>query len=348
VTRWLAIVRCPVRFSGLLLLVVSGALVAQPGNRVGHIELFGTGGRDGGAVVAALRDVEGSAAPDSAATQAAFIDRISRIVTEQSGSAPTDVSPVCCDEEGNWTVYVGLAWSGVAAPRYHDAPRGSATLPASIIEAHAGVMGALEKAVRIQASEDHSRGYALSSEPALRRAQQLLHQRAVASGSDLYRVLEAASDPDQRAIAAFALGYAGVSEKQIAALSKASSDPDGATRNNAVRALWVVAQSKQPLARRISSEPFIALLTSGHWTDRNKGLLLVTALSVRRDPALLARLRREALEALIEMARWRVRGHSDPARMLLGRIAGVPERRLTEMVAAGDVDAIVAAVRAGH
>jgi hypothetical protein len=328
-----------------LLLVVFGALVAQPGTRVGHVELFGTGGRDAGPVVAALNEVEGSAAPDSAAAQAAFIDRISRIVTERSGAPPTDVSAVCCDEEGNWTVYIGLAWSGVPAPRYRDAPHGSATLPAAIIEAHADVVRGMETAVRTQASEDHSRGYALSSEPALRRAQQLLHQRAVASVSDLYRVLEAASDPDQRAIAAFALGYAAVSEKQIAALSNASTDPDGDTRNNAVRALWVLAQSKQPLGRRISSEPFIALLTSGHWTDRNKGLLLVSALSVRRDPALLARLRREALDALIEMARWRVRGHSHPARMLLGRIAGVPERRLTEMVAAGDVDAIVAAVR---
>jgi hypothetical protein len=66
---------------------------------------------------------------------------------------------------------------------------------------------------------------------------------------------------------------------------------------------------------------------------------------VGRDPTLLARLRRpEVLERLIEMARWRT-GHAESARNLLGRIAGIEEDRLARLVAEGQVDEIIAALR---
>ena len=38
--------------------------------------------------------------------------------------------------------------------------------------------------------------------------------------------------------------------------------------------------------------------------------------------SLLARLRKEALVPLVEMARWKSEGHAQPAFVLLGRIAG--------------------------
>jgi len=63
------------------------------------------------------------------------------------------------------------------------------------------------------------------------------------------------------------LGYGRQSRGQIDALVKANLDPDDAVRNNAVRALWVLAGAKPDLALNIPLEPFIRLLRSGDWSD---------------------------------------------------------------------------------
>jgi hypothetical protein len=325
-------------------LACAASASGQEGDRIGHVDLFGTRGANVAAVASALRAIEGNRAPSSDADHSALLERVAIIVKDQTGRPATDIAMVCCDERGAWTIYVGLAAEGMAPVRYAPVPHGSDTLPQNVQRAHDDVMQALEEAVRQGASEDHKEGYALSSNPALRRAQLALRDAAVASEKSLYRVLAAANDPAQRAAAAYALGYAPASKRQIAALIAASRDADDGTRNNAVRSLWAIADSTQPIARDIPFDPFISLLTSGRWSDRNKGLLLVGALSERRSRALLDRVRREAQFELIEMARWRVRGHSDSARLLLGRIAGLTDARIAQLIDAGDVDAIVAAV----
>ncbi len=71
--------------------------------------------------------------------------------------------------------------------------------------------------------------------------------------------------------------------------------------------------------------------------------MVLMSLSEPRPPALLDRLRRESLADLVEMARWRDPGHAAPARLLLGRVAGLPEDRVRALTVAGDVEAIVAA-----
>jgi hypothetical protein len=91
----------------------------------------------------------------------------------------------------------------------------------------------------------------------------------------------------------------------------------------------------------IPADTFIELLNSGIWTDRNKSAALLAILTERRDPKLLAHLRTNALKSLIEMARWHSRGHADTARLLLGRIGGIEEKRLTGMLQNGEVDQIV-------
>ena len=73
---------------------------------------------------------------------------------------------------------------------------------------------------------------------------------------------------------------------------------------------------------RIPHEPFIAFLNSPVWTDRNKATGALMTLSASRDASLLASLRKEALVALVEMARWKSEGHARPAFVILGRIAG--------------------------
>jgi hypothetical protein len=206
-------------------------------------------------------------------------------------------------------------------------------------------MDLLMKTVQEQATEDRSKGYGLSSYPPLRARQLATREYATHHELLVRHVLQSSSDAEQRGIAAEVLGYARQSKQQIAALVRASHDVDDGVRNNAVRALAVLAQSSPQAARRVPTASFIEMLDSGVWTDRNKAGFLFDVLSQARDPKLLGRLRSQALESLIEMARWRDPGHAQSAGMVLGRIAGIEENRLQQLVASGQVEVIIKALQ---
>jgi hypothetical protein len=129
----------------------------------------------------------------------------------------------------------------------------------------------------------------------------------------------------------------------LLALARAARDPDEEVRNNATRALGVLVRSNGKLAADVPADTFIEMLSSGIWTDRNKATSLLVGLTAGRDPVLLARIRAAGLDALIEMAQWRRPSHAFFARKVLGRVAGLPEKRLNELAWKGPVDAIVEA-----
>ena len=58
-------------------------------------------------------------------------------------------------------------------------------------------------------------------------------------------------------------------------------------------------------------------------------------------PALLAQLRDRALTSLVEMARWKSRGHAAAGFFILGRIAGLPEQEIFEAWEKNDREAII-------
>ena len=91
----------------------------------------------------------------------------------------------------------------------------------------------------------------------------------------------------------------------------------------------------------VRADPFVELLNSLTWTDRNKSSLALMALTESREPALLSALRQKALPALIEMARWKSRGHAVASVMILGRVAGIPENDLISAAAKGSHATIV-------
>jgi HEAT repeat protein len=138
---------------------------------------------------------------------------------------------------------------------------------------------------------------------------------------------------EHRRVASEAVGYTRQSQDQILALVRAARDPDDVVRNNATRAL----------ASTIPPDTFIDMLNSGTWTDRNKGTALLVQLTATRNSELLANIRLVALYSLIEMASWRRPGHAYFARMVLGRVAGLEEDRLSKLAINGPVDAILAA-----
>jgi hypothetical protein len=314
--------------------------------RIGEIEFYGYADLDLDRIRAALPLREGDELSDSDDAVLGAIGRIRETVKRVLEKPPTDVAAVCCDAQGNAMFYIGLPGSSIRNVPYRSAPLGRVRLPARIVSLYQETMEASSKAVRDGSSgEDDSKGYALSVEPDLRAKQLATRAYALHHEPLVRRVLVSAQDPEQRIAATHILGYARQSAEQIQALARASYDSDETVRNNAIRALGVLARSNPQVAAKIPAEHFIAMLSSGSWTDRNKAGFLLDELSKRRDPKLLSQLRSRALDSLIEMARWRSRGHADFARILLGRIAGIEETRLQQLVDAGQVDQIIAALK---
>jgi hypothetical protein len=272
------------------------------------------------------------------------IDRLKQALRQATGRTPSDVATICCDERGRLQIYVGLAAGSTGVIRFNPTPHGSIVLTPEALgiyrEANEAWSNAMERGVF---GEDDSKGYALSNDPQARAKQLALHKYAIHHVEFLRSVLESTEDAEQRQTAAEMLGYTNTSRGQIAALVHASRDSNPGVRNNAIRALGVIARSKQRSTAMIPADTFIDLLNSGIWTDRNKSALLLVSLTEQRDPNLLSRLRSRALKSLIEMARWQSRGHADTARLLLGRIGGIDEKRLMGMLQNGEVDRIVEA-----
>jgi hypothetical protein len=310
--------------------------------RVGEIEFFGYAGVDLAKVQAALPLHEGDDLDMGKWEQEKA--RVRQSVRRATGSDSTDVAATCCDARGELIIYIGLSGKPV---RYLPAPAGGARLPKKVIRLYDRTDSLLKEALRKGVSaEDRSKGFSLSDYPPLRAVQLELRAYAVGHERLLRDVLATSSDGKQRAVAAEVLGYGRRTRAQVAALAAASRDLDEGVRNNATRALVVLAAADSKRVRRIHPDGFIGMLLSGTWTDLNKAGALLADLTRGREPALLAKLRRpEVLERLVEMARWRT-VHAEPARYILGRVAGIEENRLGRLVAEKRVDAIISALRA--
>jgi hypothetical protein len=96
---------------------------------------------------------------------------------------------------------------------------------------------------------------------------------------------------------------------------------------------------------RISPTWFIEMLNSLSWSDRHRALWALQTLTDSRDPLVLDQLRTRALDALIDMARWKTLSHALPAFILLGRVAGMPEPEIQAAWTRGDRDTVIAAAR---
>ena len=179
------------------------------------------------------------------------------------------------------------------------------------------------------ADEDDSQGHALAGYPPARLIQEEFLKFAGKHPARVTEVLRDSADVRHRIVAATVAGY--LPDKKIAAavLARAALDVNEAVRNNAVRAVGIIARYAQLQGRRdisIDPIPFIALLNSMTWTDRNKGMGLIEPLSAGRDPALLKLLDENAGGSLRDMCRWKSWGHAAQACVVLRRVRGLPEK----------------------
>ena len=126
----------------------------------------------------------------------------------------------------------------------------------------------------------------------------------------------------------------------------ASSDTSGSGESMSFTNCAVFAAASPSSGRpmvRVPFEPFVKLLHSPVWTDRNKASLALARLSDRRDPNLLALLRRDAMTPLMEMARWKSEGHALPSLMILGRLGGLTDDAIQAAVTRGEREGIITA-----
>lgn len=315
--------------------------------RIGTIEFFGTSGIDVQRVRSVLPVHEQDAFSEE--QMPAIRNRLSQAVENAIGHAPTDVSLVCCNQQQNLMVYVGLGGTNTAKISLLPPPKGANCLPERALKLYDQAMDAVQQAAeKGDAGEDDSRGYSLAHNPTLRAKQLAMHQYAVTHMRIVGLALRDCEKNEHRRAAAEILGYASQSESQIKELVHASRDTDDGVRNNVVRALWVLASSNRKTAAGIPADQFIEMLNSGIWEDRNKAGQLLMVLTASRSPQLLARLKTQVLQSLIEMARWKNDGHAYSYRTMLGRIAGFDEARIQQLIQSGKVDEIVTAAENRH
>ncbi len=260
------------------------------------------------------------------------------------GVADAHLDHICCDQ-GKDALYVGIREKGTPHFRYRGSPHGTMTLPGEIIRAARELDDAAREAVLAgDAGEDDSQGHALMNNSRGRAIQEKFIVFASRDEALLRKVLHESANAEQRAIAAEVIAYAADKQTVIGDLVDAVSDSDEGVRNNAARALAVIAvlTARKPASGiTIPAVPFVRMLNSLIWTDRNKATFVLMQLTENRDPKLLNRLREEALPSLIEMARWR--SHALSALILLGRIAGIPDQEIFEAFSHGEREKVIAA-----
>jgi hypothetical protein len=299
---------------------------------IGIIDLYGLRNISERQVREALQIKEGD--PSSVETKDARL-RLESL----SGVAEAQINRVCCDA-GKAVLFVGIREKGTPSLQFRPAPQGKVRLPEDVVQAGEDYQKAVSDAViKGNTGEDDSQGHALFNDPAARAVQERLIKFAARDLNLLRNVLGHSADAEHRALAAEVIAYTANKQAVVNDLVEAMRDPAGEVRNNATRALAVMAGSarqttKQPI--KIPVRPFIEMLNSIEWTDRNKSSLTLVRLTDKRDPAILSELRQKALPSLIEMARWKSSGHAYASFFLLGRIAGLPEDEMTAAWERGD------------
>jgi hypothetical protein len=330
-----------------LALSVLGTVVASPGvsaqlPRVGIIDFYGLHK----ITPAQVREALGIAVGDSLTALSMF--QVPARLADIPGVSSAAIDPVCC-EDGKTMLYVGIAEEGAPALELRAAPTGASRLTPDVIQAGDAFADAHMRAVmRGFMKEDVSQGHSLMADSAARAIQLSFIPLATKHLDTLRKVLRTSSDADHRAFAAEVLGYAPNKQSVVGDLVYAMRDRSADVRNNATRALALIALYGQqhPEARiTVPFEPFIDLLNSLAWTDRNKASLALMALTESRNPALLAALRTRAFDSIVDIAQWTNPGHAMAGIYILGRMAGIADQEIYAMFERGERDKIIESAR---
>lgn len=324
---------------GLLFVLTSNSLAGQ-NPPIGIIDFYGLRSVSEQRVRGALQIKEGDTLPESWEETQRRLGAIPNVQQARFNAA-------CC-EAGKIILYVGIRETGAPSLQFRPAPTGAIRLPPAIIKAGEAFDDALMEGVRKgDVSEDDSRGHALSSYPKMRAIQGMFVTFAVQDLKLLRAVLRESGDALHRALAAQIIGYAESKRDVVEDLVYGMSDPDGNVRNNSMRALAIIAgfaERSPKLGIKVPVKPFIDLLNSIMWSDRNKSSYALYQLTEKRDPVVLLKLRESALPSLVEMSRWKSPGHAYRPFFLLGRVGNLSEAEIQKHWDRGNRETLIEAV----
>lgn len=270
---------------------------------------------------------------------------------EMPGIVTAHIEAACCDE-GKVILYIGIEEKGAPHFDYRVPPTEEIRLPEEVTSAYDEFLQAVRATKKSgQTSEDLSRGYSLIADPNVRAAQLRFVPLANTHFEALRKVLRNSSSEEQRAIAAYVIGYADRKTVAVDDLQYALQDSDDTVRNNAIRSLAafaVLAQKDKDSELRVSPTWLIEMLNSVVWSDRNNAAIALVNLTESRDARVLGQIRERALPALREMAGWQYLAHALPAYIVLGRVEGVPEEQLRDLWSKGDRGTVIKGAAASN
>jgi hypothetical protein len=310
--------------------------------RVGIIDFYGLRKT----TPAQVKEVLGIRVGDSLTSMALF--EVPARLASLPGVASAGIHPVCC-EDGKTMLYVGILEDSTPPIQFRPAPNGKSRLPDEVVQAAIAFSNAHMRAIMSgNSKEDVTQGHSLMADSAARMTQLSFIPLAAKYADTLRNVLRTADDPAHRAFAGEVLAYSANKASVVNDLVYAMKDPSAEVRNNATRALALIALygGQHPEAKiSVPYEPFIDLLNSLAWTDRNKASLALMQLTESRDPKLLAALKAKAFDSLVDIARWTNPGHAAAGIFILGRMAGIPDSDAYAMLEKGEAEKVIAAAR---
>ena len=248
------------------------------------------------------------------------------------GVQNADITIVCCDNTGRTIIYAGTSERKMEMNSSRE--KQDIQLPIEMLQSYDSLLYHVGAGVRSGgAGEDLSRGYSLLNYQPARQVQESFINAANQNLDLLINVLRNSKYNQHRIVAAYILPYADKRSVVVSELIAATRNEHDEVRNNAIRAIAVLADysvSHPNPGYSIPFEPFVSLMNSIHWTDRNKASMVLLSLS-QTNRHVLQELKEKALKPLIDMATWKNEGHAFPAIILLGRMAGWGDDRIIKM-----------------
>jgi len=313
-----------VRF--IFLLALTGVVCLAQGLPIGSIQIYGNRKVSENEIRKVLAVREGGPLPRS---KGDLEEKLAGI----NGVVEANLFASCCDDQNKSILYVGIEEKGGPHFDFNPEPTDDkVTLPAEIGLAYANFLKATAEAAKLgETGEMLADGHSLMVNAKVRYIQLGFIGMVEEHKAVVKSVLKDSADPEQRAIAAYLIGYAKEKASVQDDLQRALRDPDSTVRANALRALAafvVYARTHTEEGLRVSSTWLIEMLNSIVWTDRNNAAVALVNLTEGRDESMLRQMRERALHSVVEMARWKYLPHALPAFILAGRMAGMPEEEL--------------------
>jgi len=327
----------PTSVRSLCFFLLAPWLAPAQGPRIGVLDFYGLGKVPEERLRKALPFREGDTLPRSKGDVEEALEKVPGVVRAR-------LQATCC-EETKAVLYIGVEEKGAAHFEYRPPPTSPVRLPEEIHEAYARFLDAVGRAARAgETAEDLSQGHSLLADRAGRAQQERFLVLAELHLRSIRDVLRNSDDEEQRAIAAYVIGYAPRKHDVLEDLQYALRDSDDTVRNNAIRALGAIAvlAARDPERDlRISPTWLIEMLHSLIWSDRNTAAVALVNLTEKGDSRVLDHLRERALAPLLEMALWKHLPHALPAYILLSRAVGMAEKESQEAWARGDRQAVL-------